>query len=322
MIFVVLLLAAVQTTLAFSQAAQQISSSSAKVRSVGSVHANAGTPPLVVVGAGVMGRLAVKEWLEIHPGGCEVLGVTRTRNEEREAEMLAEGITHRYRSDIEASVRCGQRWPYVLFSASPGGNDDYVGAVTSALDYWDRKGSFVFTSSAGVYAEQDGGVVTESSPVAAGPRSDKLLDAENTVLNAGGCVVRYAGLYLERRGAHNYWLTQEEIAQRPDGLINQIHYRDAADAAVAALLRGSSGEVYLAADDQPLTREQICIEAARMPSFSDRKVPTFTGPDGSGGKVDYGPSGVGKILDCSSTRAALNWQPNFKTFGAFVDTLV
>ena len=76
---------------------------------LGSVRADAGAqPPLVVVGAGVLGRLAAQEWQELHPGGCEVLGVTRTRpDEEREAEMRAEGITHRYRSDIEASVHGG-----------------------------------------------------------------------------------------------------------------------------------------------------------------------------------------------------------------------
>ncbi len=74
-----------------------------------------------------------------------------------------------------------------------------------------------------------------------GQRSERLLAAEKAVLAAGGCVVRLAGLYLEGRGAHNYWLTQEAVAQRPDGLINQIHYRDAANAAVAALLRGSAG---------------------------------------------------------------------------------
>jgi len=284
---------------------------------LGGVRASAvGTPPLVVVGAGVLGRLAAQEWQELHPGGCEVLGVTRTRpDEEKEAAFRAEGITHRYRSDIEAGVRCGQRWPYVLFSASPSGNDDYAAAVANALSYWDKKapgGRFVFTSSAGVFAEQDGGVVTETSPVGSSPRSERLLAAESAVLAAGGCVVRLAGLYLEDRGAHNYWLSQEEIAQRPDGLINQIHYRDSANAAVAALLRGSAGSVYVVADDRPLTREQICAEASRLPRFAGRKLPKFIGTDG----------GIGKIIDSSSTRAAISWQPKYKTFGAFVDTLL
>ena len=272
-------------------------------------------PPLLVVGAGVLGRLAAQEWQQIHSTDCEVLGVTRTRPAEgQEAAMNAEGITHRYRSDIEAAARCGRRWPYVLFSASPSGNDDYVGAVQSALEYWDKKapgGRFVFTSSAGVYAEQDGGVVNEDSPVGSGPRSERLLAAENAVLAAGGSVVRLAGLYLEDRGAHNYWLTQEEVAQRPDGLINQIHYRDAANSAVAALLRGSAGCVYVAADDLPLTREQICIEACRAPRFAGRTMPKFTG-DGV----------AGKVVDSSVTRAAIGWQPMYPTFGAFVDTLI
>ena len=279
------------------------------------VRGGAGAQPLVVVGAGVLGRLAAQEWQQLHPG-CEVLGVTRTRpDEEREAAMRAEGITHRYRSDIEAAVRCGQRWPYVLFSASPGGNDDYAAAVASALNYWDKKAPgarFVFTSSAGVLAEQDGGIVTETSPVGSGPRAERLLAAEQAVLAAGGCVVRLAGLYLEDRGANNYWLTQEAVAQRPDGVINQVHYRDAASAAVAALLRGSAGSVYLAADDKPLTREQICVEACRAPRFAGRTVPAFTG---SGG-------GVGKVIDSSGSRAALGWQPRYSTFGAFIDTLL
>ena len=75
------------------------------------VRAQAGAqPPLVIVGAGVLGRLAAQEWQEIHSFDCDVLGVTRTKpDEEREAAMRAEGITHRYRSDIEASVRCGTR---------------------------------------------------------------------------------------------------------------------------------------------------------------------------------------------------------------------
>lgn len=282
----------------------------------GVVRAYAERSPLLVVGAGVLGRLAAQEWRALNPNSDQlVYGVTRTRvDEERETAMLAEGIKHRYRSDVEADVRCGTRWPYVLFSASPGGNDDYASAVASALKYWDTAAPdacFVLTSSAGVYSEDNGGVVSEMSPVGSGPRSERLLAAERVVLSAGGCVLRLAGLYLEDRGAHNYWLSQEEVQQRPDGLINQINYRDAASAAVATLLRGSPGCVYLAADDAPLSREEICLEARRAPRFAGRPVPRFSG---SGG-------GVGKVVDSRATRAALGWQPRFATFGAFIDTL-
>ena len=119
------------------------------------------------------------------------------------------------------------------------------------------------------------------------------------------------GLYLEDRGAHNYWLTQDEVAQRPDGLINQIHYQDAAAAAVAALFRGKPGDVLLAADDAPMTREDICRAATRMRRFAGKGVPRFTGSSG----------GVGKIIDCSHTRDAIGWEPRFKTFDAFADSV-
>lgn len=276
-----------------------------------------GQSPLLVVGAGVLGRLAAQEWRALHPNhDGEVYGVTRTRpDDEREAAMKAEGIKHRYRSDIEADVRCGTRWPYVLFSASPGGNENYAAAVASALKYWDSGAPgacFVLTSSAGVYAEDGGGVVCETSPPGGGPRTESLLAAERVVLSAGGCVVRLSGLYLEERGAHNYWLSQEEVPQRPDGLINQIHYGDAASAAVACLLRGSPGYVYLAADDAPLSREEICHQARRAPRFAGRPLPRFSGSAG----------GVGKVVDSRATRAALGWQPRYATFGAFIDSLV
>lgn len=276
------------------------------------------SPPLLIIGAGVLGRLAADEWrsgvLSGSAESCgEVIGVTRKADEARDADLRALGITPRIRSDIDAKGAEGARWPYVLFCASPGGNDDYAASVADALKLWDAEsnGRFVFTSSAGVYAEDSGGVVTEGSPTGSGPRSERLLNAEKAVVEAGGTVVRLAGLYLEDRGAHNYWLTQDEVAQRPDGLINQIHYQDAAAAAVAALFRGKPGDVLLAADDAPMTREDICRAATRMRRFAGKGVPRFTGSSG----------GVGKIIDCSHTRDAIGWEPRFKTFDAFADSV-
>ncbi len=44
--------------------------------------------------------------------------------------------------------------------------DDYVTSVSDALNkHWSKAGQFVFTSSAGVYAENNQGVVDEDSPV-------------------------------------------------------------------------------------------------------------------------------------------------------------
>jgi len=150
--------------------------------------------------------------------------------------------------------------------------------------------------------------VTESSTTVTTPRTGKLLAAEASVVAAGGAVVRLAGLYLLQRGAHNAWLSMEEVKSgSADGLINQVHYDDAAACVVAALLRAPRGATFLAADYQPLSRRQICIEARRAPIFAERPIPMFTGE-----------GGLGKVCDCSHTRSVLQWEPRYKTFGDFI----
>lgn len=79
---------------------------------------------------------------------------------------------------------------------------------------WDGRGSFVFTSSAGLYQEgaaEDTAlpvVVEDSAVVEDSPRQQRLLAAEAAVLAAGGCVVRLVGLYHSSRcadQAFNQW---------------------------------------------------------------------------------------------------------------------
>ena len=54
--------------------------------------------------------------------------------------------------------------------------------------------------------------------------------------NSGGIVLRYGGLYTLVRGAHNFWLSGkiQESSSAPNGLINLIHYDDAAEVVMSA----------------------------------------------------------------------------------------
>jgi len=45
----------------------------------------------------------------------------------------------------------------------------------------------------GVFSEDGGGVVNESSQVTTSPRTEKLLKAEKATLEEGGIVIRLAG---------------------------------------------------------------------------------------------------------------------------------
>lgn len=49
------------------------------------------------------------------------------------------------------------------------GIQDYPGEVRRAVGFWEEgDGKIIFTGSMGVYAEKDGGIVTETSPVQTG----------------------------------------------------------------------------------------------------------------------------------------------------------
>jgi nucleoside-diphosphate-sugar epimerase len=126
---------------------------------------------------------------------------------------------------------------------------------------WSGAGKFVFTSSGGVYAEDDGQAVDEGSPVSDSARAQKLLECERAVLAEGGTVVRLAGLYSLERGAHNYWCKVGSVDGRPDGLIGLVSYDDAAGSVLSALSADKdkvAGEIFLICDGQEQSREDIC----------------------------------------------------------------
>ena len=74
-----------------------------------------------------------------------------------------------------------------------------------------------------------------------------ILSAERAVLkHPGGIVLRLAALYTFGSGAHHIWLSGKikESASNPDGLINLVHYDDAARAVVSAF-KGAAAEPQL-----------------------------------------------------------------------------
>lgn len=237
--------------------------------------------------------------------------VAQTNTPTKHGDLRRLGLEPRTRA--EADAQC--RFSNVLFSAPPSGSADYAGEVAAAVKLWDAGagGAFVFTSSTAVYADtDDAAVMTEQSPtlaLGANPRADVLLRAEAVVLAAGGCVLRLAGLYTLRRGAHTYYLTQAQVPARPDGVLNLLHYNDAAAAAVAALKAKRRGQVFLACDGSPITRSAMMSAVLASGLFpTDSRAPQFTATSGP----------VGKRLSCDQTRLALGWAPRKGSFSDFL----
>lgn len=277
------------------------SSSVVKEEQKGAPSGMVGENDLLIVGPGVLGRLVAEQWRQEHPG-CQIYGQTMTTD--HHDELVNTGINPSLKW-TEAT----HKFPYVIFCAPPSRSLDYPGDVRLAALSWNGEGSFLFTSSSALYdcsnnetCDEDGPVV----PIGRSPRTDVLLKAEKVMLEFGGCVLRLAGLYKADRGAHVYWLQKGTVDNRPDHILNLIHYEDAASLSVAVLKKNLRGQIFLGCDNHPLSRQEVMDLVAKSGKFS-KKFEGFTGTSGP----------LGKRLNNSKTREQIGWEPKYPSFAHF-----
>ena len=121
---------------------------------------------------------------------------------------------------------------------------------------------FIYTSSTSVYAQNDGSMVTETSPVEPeAPTAKILVETEKLLLAAvpqafPAIILRLAGIYGPARGHSFKQFLRGEARLEGDGSrwLNMIHRDDLIGAIIAALERGTPGEIYNAADNEPVTQ--------------------------------------------------------------------
>lgn len=189
---------------------------------------------IAVVGCGVLGTSLCKQLLS-HPdfASRSITAITKStarHDDIRKQVLQTDGDSDRFVvKTLEDVLETASSFQDVVFCAPPSGFDNYPSAVKEAAEkLWaaDKSGSFVFTSSGGVYEGKDGETVTESCPTLdpeTNPRSGRMIYAEQEAIAKGGCALRLAGLYTLERGAHSYWLKrcQETGVQgREDGIVN------------------------------------------------------------------------------------------------------
>lgn len=272
------------------------------------VMSTSGPNDLLIVGAGTLGRLIGVEWRQAFPTAT-VIGETRT--DASHPLLLEAGITP------AIAGTSSSQFPRVVFCAPPSGSADYPGTVAAAAARVAPGGRLAFTSSGSVHGKGPT-LITERTPVVKEGRALVLAEAESNILAVPeGRVVRLAGLYTIDRGAHSYWLKRGSVSGTPDGLVNLVHYRDAAKAVVAVLKAGpeveavekKEGRIYLASAGRSVSRRDICEVALKHPKFTEFDPPV------------YGDEAVGKnrTYDNSWTRQTLGWKPEFESFDEFME---
>jgi len=219
---------------------------------------------VLIVGCGYVGLALGAELIR---QGHEVFGLRRSAAAEKELQAagikpLVADIT---RPETLAKLPRGFDW-VVNCVAAGGGAENYRRVYlegTRNLLEWLAGAppeKFVHTGSTSVYAQYDGSAVTEASPAEPVAATAKILrKTENVLLAAArekfpAVILRVAGIYGPGRG---HWVKQflrGEARIEGDGSrwLNMIHRDDVVGCIIAALKNGRAGEIYNAADDQPM----------------------------------------------------------------------
>lgn len=283
---------------------------------------------LWIVGAGTLGELIAKQYRALHP---HAKIIAETRSTTRHEYYRSLGVIPRLRSEREAKQEeqeVEHTARQVVICLPPSSSSDFDAELSDGCRLWAGPmagGRLVYTSSIGVYGEANGQVVDESFRLDSRTASStKLIAAEEAVILRGGSIVRLAGLYNDHRGPHSYYLRLAKegktLPTNEDGLINLLHYEDAARL-VLAILHGPQVEkgkgdeeemrIFIGADDEPVSRKELVSSALASGLFPDCPTPHF----------EHSHGAIGKRVDDCKTRQYLGWKPSYPSFRKYMREL-
>ncbi|MFM7109434.1 MAG: NAD-dependent epimerase/dehydratase family protein [Planctomycetaceae bacterium] len=227
-------------------------------------------PARLVVGCGYLGERVARAWLA---AGDRVLGVTR--RPARAAELAAAGI-----EPVVADVAAEGTWWTALpplatafwavgFDRTADGThrDVHVtglGRLLDGLAAASRERAvapprIILSSSTGVWGDEGGGIVDESTP----PRPTRdagraLVEAEGLLRGhplGPGVALRFAGLYGPGRLPRLDDLRHgRPLAADPDSWLNLVHVDDAARAVRLVAAAAAPRPLYVVSDGRPVRR--------------------------------------------------------------------
>lgn len=272
---------------------------------------------IIILGCGYIGTAFAKL---AQAQGHVVCGVVRSEAscKRLESQGIPAIVFDIHRDDWQTLPR---DFSAVIYCASAGGGGPesyrlaYDKGVKQACAWAEKIGArhFIFTSSTGVYRQDDGSRVNEDSPVGGTENADALCAGEQTVLSSAipfRRVLRLGGLY----GPARHYLVDQikrgerRIGGRSDHFINYLHQEDAARALLASITRGPMGaRIYNVCDGSPVKKSELALWIARETGggsiIFDEQAPG--GPRQRRGVLPQ-PS---RIVDNSRIRQELGWSP-------------
>jgi nucleoside-diphosphate-sugar epimerase len=223
---------------------------------------------VLIVGCGYVG---LPLGADLAREGHEVFGLRRSTG--AESELRAARIQPVYaditRPEELARFPGSLDWVVNCVASAGGSAEEYRRVYREGTSHLlkrllpERLKKFVYTSSTSVYGQDDGSQVTETSPARPNAESAQVLvETEQLLLETAlrdqfpAVILRVAGIYGPGRG---HWFKQflkheARIEGKGDRILNMIHRDDVVGCITAALRRGKPGEIYNAADDEPVSQ--------------------------------------------------------------------
>jgi nucleoside-diphosphate-sugar epimerase len=264
-------------------------------------------PTRLVVGCGYLGERVARAW---RAAGARVLTVTR--RESRARELAAAGFEPVMADVTDPAVD----WSYlravpdlttvfwgVGFDARSGTThrDVHVAGLCRLLDALPAGCRVIFSSSTGVWGDEQGRIVDESSPVNPAREAGRVLvDAEALLhghARGPGVALRFAGLYGPGRLPRLEDLRAgRPLAIDPDSWLNMIHVDDAARAVCGLADLANPRPLYVVSDNHPVLRRDWY---ARLAAAAGGPPPTFAPPPDGGTSPPRRGQAADKRVDSS-----------------------
>jgi len=224
----------------------------------------------LVIGCGYVGSALA---IELARRGHNVTGARRSVGRDANLENAGVRLLSADIANAGDLRKLGTDYHWVVNCAAPsaGGVEDYkrvyLEGMRNVVTHFRHSlvRCFVYTSSSGVYGQNDGSEVIETSATEPESETGKiLLDAEAVLLEASrqagfpGIVLRASGIYGPGR---TYWLKMflsgEPGIEAGNRYMNMIHRDDLVGAIIAALEKGRAGEIYNATDNEPVMQRDL-----------------------------------------------------------------
>jgi len=224
---------------------------------------------VLIVGCGYVG---LPLGIELVRQGHEVFGLRRTADSS--ADLTAAGLKPLVADITRPKTLAALPGPFdwvvnTVASTRGGGPDDYrqvyLQGTRNLIDWLASAPpkKFVYTSSTGVYGQDDGSLVKETSPTEPAAETARVLvETEQLLLSSArerrfpAIILRVAGIYGPGRGHlfQQYLKSEAVIPGKGERLLNMIHRDDLVGIIASALRAGRAGEIYNAVDDEPVAQ--------------------------------------------------------------------